>query len=432
MKRCTLIVYWLIGWAGLFACQPAEPPLFERLPPSQTGLTFSNTIEENEQDNVYDYINIYTGAGVAAGDINNDGLTDLYFSGNQVPGRLYLNKGNLRFEDVSASAGVLNDRWGTGSTMIDINHDGWLDIYVCVSGNGTEAERANLLYINQGDTTFVEQAAAYGIADTRQTMHASFFDYDHDGDLDLFMIVNAAAHTSQVNTIRPRRHDGENARADILYRNDDSTFTEVTQAAGIRSEGYSLGLAMSDINQDGWPDVYISNDFIGNDVLYINNQDGTFSDQASDYFDHTSYAGMGNDIADFNNDGLVDIMELDMRPEDNYRQKLIIPSARYDRFQLMLEAGYDPQYTRNTLQLNQGHGTFSEIGFLAGVSSTDWSWSSLFADYDNDGDRDLFVTNGFLRDLGDLDYINYQSTYNNAMGDAEAKKTGKTKGDPRT
>ena len=443
------IAYQLAAWITLFACQPTEPPVFRQLPASQTGITFSNTLEENEQDNVYEYINFYTGAGVAAGDINNDGLADLYFSGNQVPGRLYLNRGDLQFEDVSASAGVLSDRWGTGATMVDINGDGWLDIYVCVSGNGSETERANLLYINQGDSTgqgpsFVEQAAAYGLADPRPTMHASFFDYDLDGDLDLFMIVNSADHTSQVNTVRPRPLRGATTSTDILYRNDLSSlsrisppggrrglggqgggFTEVSPQAGIITEGYSLGLAVSDINQDGWPDIYVSNDFVGNDVLYINQRDGTFADEASRYFKHTSYAGMGNDVADFNNDGLVDIIELDMRPEDNYRRKLIIPAARYDRFQVMLNAGYDPQYTRNTLQLNRGNGTFSEISFLAGVSSTDWSWSSLLADYDNDGDRDLFVTNGFLRDLGDLDYINYQSTYNNAMGDADAKRTQK-------
>ena len=423
--------YWLIGLAGLLACAPHEPAVFEQLPAARTGIDFSNTLLENEQDNVLGYINIYTGAGVAVGDINNDGLADLYFSGNQVPGRLYLNKGDLRFEDISAAAGLLNDRWGTGATMVDINHDGWLDLYVCVSGNGTDEERANLLYVNNGNTTFSEQAVAYNIADSRQTMHASFFDYDGDGDLDLFTIINPADRASQVNSIRPRKLAGESASTDVLYRNNGNhTFTDVSAEAGILAEGYSLGLAVSDINQDGWPDVYISNDFIGNDVLYINQQDGTFSDQASRYFKHTSYAGMGNDVADFNNDGLVDIIELDMRPADNYRQKLIIPAARYDRFQLMLRMGYDPQYTRNTLQLNRGNGpdgypTFSEIGFLAGVSSTDWSWSALLADYDNDGDRDLFVTNGFLRDLGDLDYINYQSTYNNPMGSAQAKKSKK-------
>ena len=430
--QCQLSMrYWLIGLAGLLACEPHTPPIFERLPTSRTGIDFSNTIRENEQDNVFDYINIYTGAGVAARDINNDGLIDLYFSGNQVSGRLYLNKGNLRFEDISASAGILNNRWGTGVTTVDINQDGWLDIYVCVSGNGSEEERANLLYINNGNGTFSERAAAYGIAESRQTMHASFLDYDRDGDLDLFMILNPADHAAQVNSIRPRKLAGESVSTDVLYcNNGDQTFTDVSAEAGILTEGYSLGLAVSDINQDGWPDIYISNDFIGNDVLYINQQDGTFSDQASRYFKHTSYAGMGNDVADFNNDGLVDIIELDMRPADNYRQKLIIPAARYDRFQLMLRMGYDPQYTRNTLQLNRGNGpdgypTFSEIGFLAGVSSTDWSWSALLADYDNDGDRDLFVTNGFLRDLGDLDYINYQSTYNNPMGSAQAKKSKK-------
>lgn len=406
----------------LAACGREQPQVFQRLSPDRTGINFSNRIEEDEVHNVYNYMNIYTGAGVATGDINNDGLADIYFSGNMVTGRLYLNQGNLEFQDITETSGIANGHWGTGAAMVDINQDGWLDIYVCVSGSATGKARANLLYINNGDNTFSEKATEYGIADERQSMHASFFDYDKDGDLDLFLIINAASYAYQVNVPQKRRLNGEAANTDALYRNNgDNTFSDVSREAGILVEGYSLGLAISDINNDGWPDIYISNDFIGNDVLYINNHNGTFTDKASEYLKHTSYAGMGNDVADINNDGLVDIMVLDMRPEDNKRQKLIISSTGYDKFQLMLRNGYAAQYTRNTLQLNRGSGVFSEIGFLAGVSSTDWSWSALFADYDNDRDRDLFVTNGFLRDLGNLDFINYQNIYDTPIGTAEAK-----------
>jgi hypothetical protein len=388
-----------------------SPQIFRKLPAKKTGIYFNNKLEEDEEHNVYRFMNFYTGAGVAAGDVNNDGLTDLYFSGNMASGRLYLNKGGLQFEDITESAGLQNDRWGTGCTMVDINQDGWLDIYLTVSGSGEKESLENMLFINNKDNTFDEQAAAFGIADKRQTQHSAFFDYDLDGDLDLFLIINPAAYEQKVNVVTPRKLNGEAISTDVLYRNDgNGHFSDVSREAGILVEGYSLGVGISDIDNDGWPDIYISNDFVGNDVLYVNNGDGTFNDKAA-----------GNDIADFNNDGLMDIMVLDMRPEDNLRQKLIISSTSYDLFQLMLETGYMPQYSRNTLQLNRGDGYFSEVGFMSGVSSTDWSWSALFADYDNDGDKDLFVTNGFLRDLGNLDYIHYQNIYDNPIGEPEAK-----------
>ena len=409
---------------GLGFCTNKQDQVFRKLPADATGLNFNNLIEEDDQHNVFQYMNIYTGAGVAAGDINNDGLMDLYFSGNMVTGRLFLNKGGLKFEDITETSGLTTKRWCTGAAMVDINQDGWTDLYVTVSGSAAESERGNLLYVNNGDNSFTEQASQFGIDDQRQAMHSAFLDYDLDGDLDLFLLINPAAYEHNVNVVQPRKLAGESISTDALYRNNgDGTFTDVSDSAGILIEGYGLGVAVSDINMDGWPDIYISNDFIGNDVLYINNSDGTFTNRAADFLKHTSYAGMGNDVSDFNNDGLVDIMVLDMRPEDNIRQKLIISSHSYDQFQLMLESGYEPQYGRNTLQLNQGGGNFSEIGFLSGVSSTDWSWSALFGDYDNDGDRDLFVTNGFMRDLGDLDYIHYQQVYNNnAFGQVEAKK----------
>jgi len=418
-NRIRLIFFILIA-VEVVSCHQKPPHLFELHTAGQTGIRFNNLIDEDEQNNVNTYMNIYTGGGVAAGDVNNDGLTDLYFSGNMVSSRLYLNLGNLKFEDITESSGILNSRWATGAVMADINQDGWIDIYSCVSGGGNE--RRNLLYINNHDNTFTESAEAFGVADAGQDMHASFFDYDRDGDLDLFVITNPASYENNVNNIQPRKLNGEGVSTDILFRNNgNNTFTDVSNEAGILVEGYSLGLAISDINNDQWPDMYISNDFIGNDILYINNQDGTFSNKIASCFGHTSFAGMGNDIADINNDGLVDVVELDMRPEDNMRQKLIIPPTGYDKFQISLRMGYEPQFSRNTLQLNQGRGKFSEISFLSGISSTDWSWSALLADYDNDGDRDLYVTNGFLRDLGNMDYITYQNIYNTPLGTVQAK-----------
>ncbi len=422
MKQPYLYIVLLISLILLVSCSKKASGGFQLLDPSDTGIHFTNTIKESDSMNVLEFMNIYTGAGVAVGDINNDGLTDVYFSGNMVSGRLYLNKGGLKFEDISETSGILNNRWGTGVTMVDINQDGWLDIYVCVSGSSKQSEMANLLYINNGDLTFTESADEYGLADTRQSMQAAFFDYDKDQDLDMYLLVNPAAYEYRVNISQPRKLNGESLSNDRLYRNEgNGKFTDVSMDSGILVEGYGLGVGISDINNDGWPDIYVSNDFIGNDILYLNQGDGTFKDEISRFINHTSYAGMGNDIADIDNNGKPDIMVLDMRPEDNERQKLIISSTGYDRFQAMLEAGYDPQYSRNTLQLNQGAGEFSEIGFMAGVSSTDWSWSALLADYDNDGYRDLYVTNGFLRDLGNLDYIHYQSIYDNPLGDRETK-----------
>ncbi|WP_281542075.1 VCBS repeat-containing protein [Maribacter aestuarii] len=428
MKKSILHICIFIVLTGLASCNKQESRQFTLLDASQTGIDFNNKIQENDSVNVFGFMNIYTGAGVAVGDVNNDGLVDVYFSGNMVSGRLYLNKGDMQFGEVTREAGLMDNKWGTGAVMVDINQDGFLDIYVCVSGGGDVKNRANMLYINNGPSegsgqiTFTEKAAEYGLADTRQSMHAAFFDYDKDNDLDMYLLVNPAAYEYQVNTSLPRKLNGESISNDRLYENNgNGTFTDVSMEAGILVEGYGLGVGISDINDDNWPDIYVSNDFIGNDIMYINQKDGTFKDEISKHINHTSYAGMGNDIADIDNNGKPDIMVLDMRPEDNERQKLIISSTGYDRFQLMLEAGYDPQYSRNTLQLNQGEGKFSEIGNLAGVSSTDWSWSALLADYDNDGYKDMYITNGFLRDLGNLDYIHYQGIYDNPLGEREVK-----------
>ncbi|MEM9819462.1 MAG: VCBS repeat-containing protein [Bacteroidota bacterium] len=422
-KYPDLMLLLLIALLVQSACGPqsSADTLFQSLSPEQTGIHFNNTIVENDTFNMYSFMNIYTGGGLALGDVNNDGLEDVFFSGNRVSSRLYLNKGNLQFEDITEKAGLLTDRWCAGASMVDINQDGWMDLYISVSGNSSEEQQKNLLFINQGDLTFLEQAETYGLADARQCMHTSFFDYDRDGDLDAYLIVNPVNYTlANVNHIRHRMINGESESTDCLYRNNgDGTFTDVSREAGILIEGYSLGLATVDLNEDGWTDIYVSNDFLTNDILYINNGDGTFQNRAADLLDHTSFAGMGTDVSDFNNDGWPDIMVVDMLPEDHFRRQSIIPGASYDKFQLTLQKGYEPQYTRNTLQLNRGNGRFSEIGQLAGVDQTDWSWSTLFADYDNDGDKDLLVTNGFLRDVGNLDYIKYQQKNSSPFGKKE-------------
>ncbi|MEP7106494.1 MAG: FG-GAP-like repeat-containing protein [Ferruginibacter sp.] len=432
--RIACYIVLVIFLAAITSCNQKKT-LFQSLPSTHTGIDFINKVEENDKYNVLTYMNIYTGAGVAAGDVNNDGLVDLFFSGNQTSCRLYINKGNMQFEDVTEKAGLVTDRWCTGVSMVDINQDGFTDIYVNVAGSIKFGNTANLLYINNKNGTFTEEAEKYGIADKRLTMNASFFDYDRDGDLDLFLITDPAdERVDDVNTVTVIQEHGESAGTDILYRNNgDGTFTDVSKEAGILKEGFSLGAAISDVNNDGWPDIYVSNDFLTSDILYINNGNGTFTDKIHECLKHTSFSSMGNDVADFNNDGLPDIFTLDMLPEDNYRKKMIIPAASYDKFQLLLQKGYEPQYTRNALQLNNGISpsppgkggnevSFSDIAFLSGVSATDWSWAPLFADYDNDGDKDLMVTNGFYRDFGDQDFIHFQSALHDPMGSEDQSR----------
>ena len=422
---------WLAGALLVGGC--GDGALFKRLPSSHTGIDFANTIAEDDSlynPIVFDYL--YNGGGVAVGDVDGDGLDDVYFAGNQVPNKLYLNKGGFRFEDVTDEAGVgAEGAWSTGVAAADVNADGRLDLYVSVAGKVPEAERANLLYINQGEGAdgiprFTEEAAAYGLADTGYSTQAAFFDYDLDGDLDLYLLTNDVDEASR-NALRPKRTSGEAKSTDRLYRNDgDNTFTDVSREAGITIEGYGLGLAVSDVNRDGWPDVYVANDFITNDLLWINNRDGTFTDRIGDFLAHQSLNGMGADVADFNNDGRVDIVVADMLPRSNWRQKMMLPGGNYDKFEMALRLGYEPQYVRNTLQLGlgpapEGVPRFSEIGQLAGVASTDWSWAPLFADFDNDGWRDLLITNGYGRDVTNLDFIVYNREAN-MMGTPEAKR----------
>src|SRR5881398_2596627 len=407
----------LISLLLLDGCRPKgqQSPLFKLLTPAQTGVRFANTITTSDSLNAQTDPYVYNGGGVAIGDIDNDGLPDIFFTGNMVSSRLYVNKGNMRFEDITQPAGVTTNRWATGATMVDINNDGYLDIYVSVSGPpwSRGESRANLLFINNRDGTFTEAAAKYGIADTGFTTHAVFFDYNGDGFLDLFLLNNspqdfargaADAHPLGVRSNSPASYNK-------LYRNNgDGTFTDVSQEAGIlRQLGYGLGVAVADLNGDGWPDLYISNDVAPNDVLYINNGDGTFTDRAGAWLKHTSFAGMGVDIADFNNDGWPDILQMDMMPAALEQRKRMSGYLPYGGRIELRRRGFRDDYDVNSLQLSNGvtqNGDviFSEIAGLAGVAYTDWSWSALFADFDNDGSKDIFVTNGYPKAANDLDY----------------------------
>jgi len=412
--RINTLFTFFIGL--LIACQSPkeESTLFELVTSGQSGITFNNALEINEEFNILDFDYIYNGGGVAIGDFNNDGLPDIFFTGNMVSCKLYLNKGNLEFTDVSQTANIETSSWAEGVTLVDINHDGLLDIYVSVSNRDENSPDPNLLFVNQGVDSegipiFKEMAEAYGVDDRGYNTQAAFFDYDNDGFLDLYILSNAL-ESFQRNTSRPKEISGKGKSNDKLYRNNgDGTFTNVTHEAGILIEGYGLGLAISDFNKDGYPDIYVANDFLTNDVLYINNQDGTFSNNIDQMLKHQSFNAMGVDVADYNNDGLVDIITLDMFPPDNLRQKTMFsPTENYDLYMSNLEKGYEPQYVRNTLQLNRGNGKFSEIGFLSGIAQTDWSWSPLLADFNNDGFRDLFISNGYGKDVTDLDYINFK------------------------
>jgi len=397
---------WMIVLVS--GCTGKRSTRFEILPADVTGISFENTLIPTDSFNVLQYVYFFNGGGVAIGDVNNDGLNDIFFSGNQVSSKLYLNKGNLTFEDITAKAGVSTDRWMTGVAMADVNNDGWLDIYACAAGHPDSTKRGNLLFINNGNLTFTESAKPYGLDDHGYSTQAAFFDYDKDGDNDLYLL----RHYHQVRSLndpKVKSTKGQAPSTDRLFRNNgDNTFTDVSMQAGITIEGYGLGVGIADVNRDGWPDVYVSNDFIFNDLLYINQRDGTFRNEIGRYIEAQSFNGMGNDLADINNDGLVDIVVADMLPEDHGRLKTMMMPYTYDKFKIGLAMGYEPQYMRNTLQLNNGNGTFSEIGQLSGVYNTDWSWGPLLADFDNDGNKDLFMANGYLKDMTDLDFVVYR------------------------
>ncbi|WP_018619295.1 VCBS repeat-containing protein [Spirosoma luteum] len=399
----------------------AQTTLFQLLPASKTGIDFTNQIDENESLNVLAYEYFYNGGGVAVGDINNDGLPDLFFTANLKPNKLYLNLGGLTFKDITTEAGAAlagrSGGWKTGVSMADVNGDGLLDIYVCYSGKTDDDKRRNQLFINQGKSgsaavRFIDQAAQYGLDDPSYSTQATFFDYDRDGDLDMFLLNHNVKKYDNMELARLHGETDERA-GNKLYENQKGHFVDVSKKAGIFQYPLTFGLGMitADVNQDGWPDIYVTNDYNEPDYLYINQKNGTFKDETQARFRHLSQFSMGVDIADFNNDGLPDVMTLDMLPEDNRRQKLLQLQENYESFELMVQQKLQHQFMRNMLQLNNGDGTFSEIGQLAGVSNTDWSWSPLLADFDNDGYKDLFVTNGYLRDYTNKDFLKYWGDY---------------------
>lgn len=408
LKHFLLYLPMLFG----LSCQKIDDStLFSLMPGSKTGIQFKNSLRETEEFNVLEYGYLYNGGGVAIGDINNDGLPDIYFTGNMVGSHLYMNLGNFSFKEIAKEAGVFAEGlWNTGTTMADVNGDGFLDIYVCRSAAKDPNKRKNLLFINNGDLTFTEQAAQYGIDDSGYTTQAAFFDYDRDGDLDLYVLNHSTQEYAGFGQISQQLKNRKNtAYSDKFYKNENGHYIELGEEVGLTNNvlGFGLGIAISDFNDDGWPDMYISNDYNEQDYLYINNADGTFSEKLPDFIGHTPLYSMGSDIADINNDGYMDMMLLDMLPEGNYRQKMVSGPDNYEKFSRLEASGFYHQTMRNMLQLNNQGISFSEIGQFSGVSNTDWSWAPLFADFDNDGYKDLFITNGYKRDYTNMDFINY-------------------------
>jgi len=390
--------------------QPTESAIksksgFELVAASSSGVNFKNIVTEDVYFNFLFYPYSITGGGVAIADIDNDGLSDIYFTSNMESNKLYLNKGDLRFEDITANAGVEDaDGWSTGVSFIDINADGRMDIYVCKSGSlGDDDARKNKLFINNGNNTFTENASAFGLADNAFSIQSYFFDYDKDGDLDMYLVNHRTDFRNNSRISTEIQKAVSPYTSDKLYRNDGSIFTNVTDAAGITNKAWGLSASIADFNEDGWPDIYVCNDYLEPDRLLINQKNGKFRDEVNS-LDHISFYSMGSDIADYNNDGKPDLFVMDMVPGDHVRSKRNMASMSTDMFMKMVDAGYHHQYMTNMLQLNNGGGNFSEIGLMAGVAKTDWSWAPLLADLDNDGWNDLFVTNGIKRDVTDNDY----------------------------
>lgn len=426
MTRLTRLALKMFIFSLFFhGCNPEktkksyENTLFTLLTSEASGIKFVNKIENKKDFNIFKYRNFYNGGGVALGDINNDGLVDIYFTGNMVSNRLYLNQGNLQFIDITIPAGVGGNKpWSTGVTMVDINADGFLDIYVSNAGNLDGNNHDNDLYINNGDLTFTEKANDYNLAKTGFSTQAAFFDYDNDGDLDAYILNNSNIPVSSLGYSEKRKVRAQNWKnvpdifkgvGDLLLRNDGNTFVDVSEEAGIYGSliGFGLGVLASDINNDNYIDIYVSNDFYERDYLYINNKDGTFSEEIKKWTQHLSLSAMGIDIADINNDGNADIFITDMLPKEEERVKSVMEFEGYNIFKLKQKKDFYQQYIQNTLQVNNGNGSFSEIAYFSGVDATDWSWAGLLVDLDNDGFRDIFITNGINHDLTDLDFVDF-------------------------
>ncbi|HOX84220.1 MAG TPA: VCBS repeat-containing protein, partial [Chryseolinea sp.] len=427
--RFLLLLVLIVG-----ACSKAEDDkvvgvnnknaLFERLNAEETGIEFINDLKLSEDFDVFRYHNFYNGAGVGIGDFNNDGLADVYLTSNMGSNKLFLNKGNWQFEDITEKAGVNGAKaWSTGVSIVDINGDGLLDIYVSNAGDVKGGNRENELFINKGDLTFVEMAKEYGLVDKGFSTHAAFFDYDKDGDLDCYVLNNSYRPASSLG-YRNLRQERDEFGGHKLYRNDHDHFVDVSETAGIYGSviGFGLGVTVGDVNQDNWPDLYVSNDFYERDYLYINNQDGTYSEELENYMGHISMFSMGADLADMNNDGYPEIFTTDMLPLDPYRLKTLTAFETYDVYQLRLKNGYYHQFMRNMLHMNNKDGTFSEVGALAGVDATDWSWGALMADFNNDLYKEIFVCNGIYKDVINQDFVEYLGGSDQMRAAIEGKK----------
>ena len=402
----------------LFACTKSKDgQLFEKV--ENSGIAFTNTVTDEKDNNIFKYRNFYNGGGVGIGDINNDGLADVFFTANQGANKLFLNKGDFKFEDISDKAGFSKkDQWSTGVTMVDINNDGWLDIYVANAGNMMQEDlRKNQLFINNHDLTFTDSAEAYGLANNGYTTHASFFDYDMDGDLDCFMVNNSPIPVNTLNYANARDIRAENSAVadflkgggDHLYKNEGGKFVEVSAEAGIHGSliSFGLGVTIGDVNGDAWPDVYVSNDFFERDYLYINQKNGTFKDEIETYTEHNSIASMGTDMADVNNDGYPDIFTTEMLPDNDFRLKTTTSFDNIDIYRLKVASGFYHQFMHNALQLNNKNGKYKEVARFSGVEASDWSWGEMIFDADNDGYNDIYVSNGIYRDLTNQDFIDF-------------------------
>ncbi|MEP7372772.1 MAG: VCBS repeat-containing protein [Chitinophagaceae bacterium] len=419
MKTLLVLIVSAIG-----CTDKKEPLLFTAINPEASGINFENSITETDQLNLLTNEYTYMGGGVGIGDFNNDGLPDIFFTANQTSNKLYINQGGFKFKDITQSAGLTSNQWCTGVSVADINNDGWQDIYVCVSGPVEPGKRKNLLYINNHNLAFTEMAAVYSLDDSSYSTQAVFLDYDKDGLLDMFLLTHQM-QGENINKVLPKDLSGNSPRNDQLYHNEGINaktgqpfFKNITLAAGIKEDGYGLGVVVSDFNGDNWPDIHVANDYIGNDCLWMNNKDGTFTNSIDKSLNHQSYSSMGTDAADINNDGLPDIATLDMMPEDNERKKMMYSILTNERHEMEKYLRYEPSYMHNTLQLNRGMGVvndtvipvFSDIANYAGVAETDWSWSLLAADFNNDAYKDLHITNGMGRDMINSDFVAFRSS----------------------